>query len=203
MRRENPKSTAAHTALLILAAAIAAWPADAAEMTWAFAAPQSQVHWTLDSTLHEVHGTFKLKSGTITFDPATGKAGGALVIDATSGESGNESRDRRMHSSIIESQKYTEIVFRPERVEGALPAQGSATLQVHGKFKLMNSEHDITIPVTVESRPGQIIADAKFTVPYIKWGVKNPSVMFLRVADHVDVQLHSVGHAATAVSASK
>jgi polyisoprenoid-binding protein YceI len=91
----------------------------------------------------EVHGTFRLKSGRIVFDPATGNASGALVVDATSGESGNESRDKRMHTSIIESRKYTEIVFTPGRVEGSLAPQGSSTVQVHGKFRLMNVDHEL------------------------------------------------------------
>src|SRR5271157_3566062 len=50
---------------------------------------QSKVHWTLDSTLHTVHGTFALKSGNVHFDPETGRAGGKLVVYAPSGESGN------------------------------------------------------------------------------------------------------------------
>jgi polyisoprenoid-binding protein YceI len=58
---------------------------------------QSTVHWSLDSSLHTVHGTFKVKRGTVTVDPATGKAKGEIVVDAASGESGNDSRDRKMH----------------------------------------------------------------------------------------------------------
>jgi polyisoprenoid-binding protein YceI len=172
-------------------------------MVWTFDPPQSQVHWTLDTALHEVHGTFRLKSGRIVFDPATGKAGGALVVDAMSGESGNESRDKRMHTSIIESRKYTEIVFTPDRVEGNLAPEGSSTLQVHGKFRLMNVDHDLKLSVTVEAHPGQIVATAKFSVPYIQWGLKNPSMLFLRVNDHVDIEIHSVGRPAPTPNASK
>src|SRR5215472_9835775 len=34
---------------------------------------QSAVQWTLGSTLHAVHGTFALKTGSLQFDPSTGK----------------------------------------------------------------------------------------------------------------------------------
>lgn len=189
--------------LLLMLAAGAAAPLSAAEMAWTFNPPQSQIHWTLDTALHQVHGTFQLKSGRIVFDAATGKAGGALIVDATSGESGNESRDNRMHTSIIESQKYTEIVFTPDRVEGSLAPQGVSTVQVHGKFRLMNVDHELTLPVKVDVRPDQISASMKFSVPYIKWGLKNPSMMFLHVSDHVDIEIHSVGRSATAAEASK
>ncbi len=189
--------------LIAMLAAGTAAPLSAVEMVWTFSPPQSQIHWTLDTALHQVHGTFQLKSGRIVFDAATGKAGGALIVDATSGESGNESRDQRMHASIIESRKYTEIVFIPDRVEGSLAPQGASTVQVHGKFRLMNVDHELTLPVKVNVRPGQIAASTTFSVPYIKWGLKNPSVLFLRVSDHVDIEIHSVGRCAAPTEASK
>jgi len=80
---------------------------------------KTTVQFTLGGTLHSVHGSFKLKRGTIRFDPASGKIGGEAVVDATSGESGSEGRDRRMHADILESARYPEIVFTPDRVEGA------------------------------------------------------------------------------------
>src|ERR1700719_1418067 len=62
---------------------------------------KSTVHWSVESSLHTVHGTFHVKRGTLSVDPTTGKASGEIVVDATSGESGNDSRDRRMHQEIL------------------------------------------------------------------------------------------------------
>src|SRR3974377_1418529 len=50
---------------------------------------QCKVHYTVDSTLHLVHGTFNLKSGNVHLDPGSGKASGEIVVFATSGDSGN------------------------------------------------------------------------------------------------------------------
>ena len=80
----------------------------------------SAVHWTLDSSVHTVHGTFRVKRGTVSFDSATGKASGEIVVDAASGESGNDSRDSKMHNEVLESSKYADVIFRPERVEGTV-----------------------------------------------------------------------------------
>jgi polyisoprenoid-binding protein YceI len=182
--------------LLVALLALAAAPLTAAEVAWNFEPSQTSVHWTLDTALHTVHGTFQLKSGTIRFDPATGSASGALIVNAASGESGSEARDKRMHASIIESRKYAEIVFSPERVEGAVAPQGVSNVRVHGKFKLMNVDHELTLPVTLDASPGRLVATAKFSVPYIQWGLKNPSLLFLRVNDHVDVDLRAAGSAA-------
>jgi len=154
----------------------------------------TEVHWTLETVLHTVHGTFQLKSGIVHFDPATGKASGRLVVNAASGESGNESRDARMHKSILESARFPDIVFTPDHEDGAIPAQGSTTIQVHGTFQLRGVDHELTIPVQIAVDPGQVSASARFVVPYIRWGLKNPSTFVLRVSDHVDIELHSVGH---------
>jgi hypothetical protein len=35
---------------------------------------KSVVHFTLGATLHTVHGTFRVESGTLRFDPGSGKA---------------------------------------------------------------------------------------------------------------------------------
>jgi polyisoprenoid-binding protein YceI len=88
-------------------------PAPVSEIVLTLDPAQSTVHWTVDSTLHMVHGTFAMKSGTVHFNPETGKAGGEIVVIATSGESGNSSRDARMHKEILETSRYPEMIFHP------------------------------------------------------------------------------------------
>src|SRR5215467_5504858 len=75
---------------------------------------QTDVEYHVDSTLHTVHGKFQLRRGELSFDPATGRASGELVVDAASGDSGSSARDHRMTQSILESARYPEIVFRPD-----------------------------------------------------------------------------------------
>jgi polyisoprenoid-binding protein YceI len=111
---------------------------------------QSKVRWTLGTTLHTVHGTFVFAHGTVQFEPVTGKAGGEIVVDAKSGESGNESRDKKMHGEILESGKFGQIVFRPQRIEGKLAAGGTSTFQVHGAFMMHGGEHEVDLPVQAE-----------------------------------------------------
>src|SRR5271167_1298764 len=71
------------------------------------------VEFKLGGSLHTTHGKFKLKSSTIRADSATGKAEGAIAVDATSGDSGNSLRDNRMKHSVLEAQIYPEITFAP------------------------------------------------------------------------------------------
>jgi polyisoprenoid-binding protein YceI len=154
---------------------------------------QSKVHWTLGTTLHTVHGTFAFKSGKLRLDSATGKAGGEIVVFATSGDSGDESRDKKMHKEVLESAQYAEIVFRPDRVEGKIAPQGTFTVQVHGIFILHGSEHELTVPAQAEFAGDHWTASAKFDVPFIDWGLKNPSKFLLKVNHTVEIELELKG----------
>ena len=155
---------------------------------------QTKVEFTLGSLLHTVHGNFQLKRGTLSFDPQSGKAYGELVVDATSGESGSPARDKRMHASILESAKYPEIAFRPDRVDGKVAPEGKSQVQLHGVFAIHGVEHEILLPVTVDAGGGQYNVIGIFEVPYVKWGMKNPSTLMLRVDDKVEIVIHSVAH---------
>jgi polyisoprenoid-binding protein YceI len=154
---------------------------------------QSKIEFTLGSTLHTVEGTFKLKSGSVRYDPATGKMGGSIVVDATSAESGNAGRDRKMHREILESGKYPDIVLTPNRGDGTFNAKGPSRLDVSGVFSLHGQNHEITLPVEIQPAGRQITLTTHLTIPYIKWGLKNPSTFILRASDKVEIEIHAVG----------
>jgi polyisoprenoid-binding protein YceI len=155
---------------------------------------QTHIEITLGSTLHTVHGMFHLRSGQIRFDPASGKASGSLIVDAASGNTDNSGRDKKMNREILESAKYPEIVFAPIQVKGSVASQGSSEVEVSGVFRLHGQDHEMTIPLTVQrATDGQLQVSARFAVPYVKWGLKNPSTFFLRASDTVDVDVRATG----------
>jgi polyisoprenoid-binding protein YceI len=152
----------------------------------------TKVEFVVPSTLHTVHGTFALKRGTIQFDPSTGKASGELAVDAASGDSSSGSRDRRMTREILQADRFPEIVFRPDRVDGKVALTGKSQVQLHGMFSIHGAEHEIVMPLDVEAVEGQYNVSGHFSVPYIKWGMKNPSTLMLRVADTVEIKIEAV-----------
>src|ERR1700758_838686 len=105
---------------------------------------QTSVKFTLSDVLHTVRGSFKLKHGTLQFDPASGKISGEIVVDAASGDSGNGMRDRKMNKEVLESARYPEISFRPDRIEGAVANQGTSSVMVHGTFSIHGTDREIT-----------------------------------------------------------
>ena len=153
---------------------------------------QSSVKFTLGDVLHTVHGTFKVKQGALEIEP-TGKMTGQIIVDATSGDTGSGMRDRKMHKEVLESAKYPDISFRPERVEGNVPNQGKSSVMVQGMFSIHGADREITVPAEVETSGDHWTANVHFTIPYEKWGMKNPSTLFLRVSDSVDIDLMATG----------
>ncbi len=154
---------------------------------------QTRVEFTLGATMHTVRGRFQLKQGVIRFDPVTGKASGALVIDSRTAETGNDSRDRKMHKTVLESERYPEIRFVPDRIEGKLALPGTSTVGLHGVFSLHGTARDMLLPVQVSVTNNRLTASTSFVVPYVRWGLKNPSTFILRVEDKVDISIHAVG----------
>ncbi len=156
------------------------------------------INFTLGDALHTVHGTFRLKQGALRFDrssgdPASGKLTGEIIVDAKSGESGSGMRDHKMHREILESDRYPEIVFRPDRVDGTVALQGKSFVRVHGIFAIHGSDHELTVPAEVEVFPDHWTATLHFAVPYVNWDMKNPSTFFLRVSESVDIDLTTGG----------
>jgi len=154
---------------------------------------QTSVKFTLGDVLHTVHGTFQLKRGALEFDPSSGKISGEIVADAKSGASGSNMRDRKMHKEVLESERYPEISFSPDRVEGPVASEGKSTVKVHGTFRIHGADREITVPATVDMSGEHWSAVVHFSVPYAKWGMKNPSTLFLRVSDTVEIDLAASG----------
>jgi polyisoprenoid-binding protein YceI len=168
-------------------------PAGAQGMILHCDAKQTAADFTLSDVLHTVRGSFQGKWCDIHFDPSSASVSGEIVFDATSGHSGSDGRDQKMHKDVLESGRYPEISFRPDRVEGKVAALGTLTVQVHGRFGIHGTEHEITVPVAVKLEADRWEASAHFQVPYAKWGMRNPSVLFLRVGDVVDIDFRAAG----------
>ena len=154
---------------------------------------QSKLTWTLGSTLHTVHGKFSLKSGVLKFDPVSGRASGEFTAYATSGESGNDGRDKKMHNEILESARFPDIIFRPSKIDGKVSQAGACDVQLLGKFLLHGSEHEITVPVHAELSANHWKGSAKFSVPYIAWGLKSPNTFLLKADPAVEIELELSG----------
>jgi len=190
--RNAPLREVGFTVLILLAGL--ATSATALDTAFQLDPAQTSVKFTVGDVLHTVRGTFRLKRGALRFEPVSGKISGEIVVDAKSGESGSSTRDRKMHKEVLESEQYPEISFRPDKIEGPVASQGKSSVQVHGMFSIHGVDKEITVPADVEMSADHWTAAVHFTVPYAKWGMKNPSTLFLRVNDSVEIDLVAAGN---------
>src|SRR5271154_3809760 len=152
------------------------------------------VEFRLPGSLHTTHGTFKLERGTIIADPATGKAGGSIVVDARSGDTGIGARDNEMRESVLEAQRYPEITFDPQHFTYELKGGGQFQATMQGVLTLHGGRHDVALTAQGQLVGDNLTATAHFSVPYVEWGMKDPSVLFLTVAKKVDIDIATAGH---------
>jgi polyisoprenoid-binding protein YceI len=152
------------------------------------------VEFRLPGSLHTTHGTFKLERGTIIADPATGKAGGSIVVDARSGDTGIGARDNEMRESVLEAQNYPEITFDPQHFTLELRRGGQFQATMQGVLTLHGGRHDFALTAQGRLVGDNLTATAHFSVPYVDWGLEDPSVLFLTVAKQVDIDIATTGH---------
>jgi polyisoprenoid-binding protein YceI len=155
----------------------------------------TRITFTLKGNAHNTEGSFKLRRGEIMVDPDTGKTHGIIVVDATSGRTGIIMRDNRMRDSILEAQRYPDISFIPRQAQGHPFPHGVFVVKVSGTFLLHGAQHDATLEVAINRKGDDFTATSRFEIPYVAWGVKDPSLLFLRVDQRVQVEVTTSGHA--------
>ena len=152
------------------------------------------VEFRLPGSLHTTHGTFKLERGTIIADPATGKAGGSIVVDARSGDTGIGARNNEMRESVLEAQRYPEITFDPNHFTLEMRRGGQFQATMQGVLTLHGGRHDVALTAQGQLVGDNLTATAHFSVPYVDWGLEDPSILFLTVAKQVDIDIATTGH---------
>jgi polyisoprenoid-binding protein YceI len=153
----------------------------------------SEVKMTLKTTHELVNGTFHIQSGSIEFDRSAPKMSGLVVVLAGSGKTGNDSRDKKMNKDILKVEQYATVSFEPKTYTGAIAPSGDSTIQVTGTFTLLGTPHEITIPILVHLEGTTAAAKAHFVVPYVQWGLKNPSFLVWKADNDVAIDLFLAG----------
>jgi len=170
----------------------------AQHQTFTVAPDSSQVAFALAGTGHHVNGTFHVQSGSVDFDSAASRISGSIVVAAGSGNSGEPGRDKKMNSDVLDVARYSGVTFAPKSYQGTIAASGDSTIQVTGIFTLHGTPHDMTLPMQIHIDGNNLTAKTHFVVPYVQWGLKDPSIFVLKVAKEVEIDLTLVGRVAPA-----
>jgi polyisoprenoid-binding protein YceI len=100
-----------------------------------------------------------------------------------------------MHKEILQTQKYPDAIFRPQQIEGKVAREGVSDVKLHGVMLLHGTEHEMEAVVHAEVAGDHWKGTAKFEVPYVAWGIKDPSNWLLKVKPVVNIELEMAGTA--------
>ena len=180
--------------LVVLALAVVLAPAVFAQhQTFAVNTDASEVKMKLNTTHEVVNGTFHVQSGSINFDRTASHISGIVIVAAGSGKTGNDSRDKKMNKDILKVDQFATVSFAPKTYNGMIAASGDSAIQVSGVFTLLGTPHDLTIPMQIHIDGSKATAKAQFVVPYVQWGLKNPSFLIWKAENDVAIELNLVG----------
>lgn len=179
---------------VVLALAVVLAPAVFAQhQTFAVDPDASEVKMKLNTTHEVVNGIFHVQSGSIDFDRTVSHISGIVIVAAGSGKTGNDSRDKKMNKDILKVDQFATVSFAPKTYNGIIGASGDSTIQVSGVFTLLGTAHDLTIPMQIHVDGTKATAKAQFVVPYVLWGLKNPSFLIWKAENDVTIDLKLVG----------
>lgn len=153
----------------------------------------SQVKMTLNTTHEVVNGTFHIQSGSVGFDRSSPRMSGLVIVLPDSGKTGNSSRDKKMRNDILKVGQFATITFAPKSYAGTIAPSGDSAIQASGVFTLLGTPHDLTIPMQIHLDGTKASVKAHFVVPYVQWGLKDPSFMFWKAEHDVAIDLDLVG----------
>lgn len=190
------------TLTVLLGLMFAGLPAAATEIQVHLAPESTTIAFELKATMHTVHGTAKLEHADFTIDTDTGVASGEAVVAAASADTGNKKRDKKMHAKVLLSSEQPRIAIRAERIEGGLALAGTSEIVLVGVMEIIGADHPIRVPMTVDVKGRTATVDATFSVPYVEWGLDDPSTFILRVGKEVPVTIHAGGVSVTQVAAA-
>lgn len=98
-----------------------------------------------------------------------------------------------MDKEILKVNQYAWITFAPRTYSGTIAPSGDSSIQVSGTFTLLGSTHDLTIPVQIHIDGSMTTARSQFVIPYVQWGVKNPSFLFWKADNDVAIDFNMAG----------
>jgi polyisoprenoid-binding protein YceI len=175
---------------------VAASPASSAPAVLTLDPNDAQVRFEVDSTLHRVHGTVRLVSGEVHFDTDGGDATGRVELDARSADTGSSMRDGVLHDSLLESGRYPQVVFLPDRVDVVRRDGAHAVVRIGGHVEIHGDVHPLAIDARVSLDGDRAEVSGGFPIPYVAWGMEDPGNFVLSVDDVVEVAFVAKGRLA-------
>jgi polyisoprenoid-binding protein YceI len=180
-------------AILLVSLLALALPARAEPFRLVLDPAATEISFRLGARLHTVRGRFALAGGALAFDPDTGAASGEIRVDARSGNTGIERRDRVMHEEVLDSATHPLLALRPERVEVRTRGADALAGRLYGRFEVRGASHPLALDFEGTRAGERATVRVRFDVPWVAWGLPDPSNVILSVDDTLAVEVVTTG----------
>lgn len=103
-----------------------------------------------------------------------------------------------MKREYLEVIKFPVATFEPRLVTGSTGMAfdekfGTQTISVTGNFTLHGASHTMVMKFLVQHDGTQATATTHFLIPYVAWGIKDPSFALVRVEKEVAMDVAAKG----------
>ncbi|MDQ2951441.1 MAG: YceI family protein [Chloroflexota bacterium] len=139
-------------------------------------------------------------TGTLTFNPdGTFAPGSRIVVDMTKLHSDQSLRDRWLQLFGVETNKFKESVFVPERATGLpapLPQSGSWTFALDGALTVHGTPKAVSWKATAKRDGRDLTGTATATVRWSDFGLEKPQAavtQVVSVSDDIRLELAFIG----------
>ena len=153
----------------------------------------SKIQFVSDAPLEKFTGSSSKLSGEIKLDPAkAAQAKGEIKVKMDSFKTGIDLRDEHFRSeNWLDAKKYPEAKFVITKITGvdALKPGEAADATVVGKFSLHGVTKEVTASAKVRLAPDTLRVQATFTVKLEDHKVSIPSIVALKVAPEIKVNV--------------
>ena len=144
-------------------------------------AQNTTVTFSFAALAHTVHGVVPIVPSKIKIDNRQQRVHGLVYIDTTKISTHNKDRDKKMHREVLESARFPDIYFKPILYRGDLQLGKAGQIELVGELYIHGDSHTIEVPCSVDWQEGQLHLSANYTLPYVAWGMKDPSKFIFRV----------------------
>ena len=85
------------------------------------------------------------------------------------------------------------LFFTPRHAIGKLEKDGQFHAKLDGVLTIHGARHEIVTEVRGQVVANSLTAECHFSVPYVEWGMEDPSLFFLTVSKQAEIDIATSG----------
>lgn len=149
---------------------------------------RSAISYTGSAPLHDWTGTSRSVSGEVTFSTVD-PSGASVRISApvTSFDSGNATRDRKMHS-LTDADTHPRVVFEARAVEVTSWNGEQGRWRLRGSLTFAGRRGTVESEAAVRWRGGRLTAEGAFSISLTAYHVERPSIVGFPIGDEIEIE---------------